>query len=295
MTCSPTLRGPYTVRDARMKKFKVGEHTISYVDTEAGEPIVFVHGTPSSSFEFREVIKLLSKKYRCVAIDHLGFGSSDKPESGDYSLAAHTERLQALIEKLNLGSFHLVVHDFGGVIGLPLLFESPSRIKSLTLINTWAWKLEEVEPQLRRQKWLMTSPMMKFLYLKLNFSALVMVKMAWGKHRPLTKAHHSHYQLAFRTPSERMGTWKFLEALFDSSNPAWDFSSRIKEISPPPVMILWGEADKFISMQNFKKWKSLFPKARTHSFKNVGHFVCDEAPELVAPALMEFVGEVPQS
>lgn len=268
-----------------MKYLKVGDQNIAYEDMGAGEPILFVHGTPSSSLEFLEVMTALSRQNRCIAIDHLGFGRSDKPKEGDYHLKAHTSRLLSLIEHLNLGSFHLVVHDFGGAIALPILIDNPTKVKSLTLINTWAWLIETVDPTVKKQKWLMTSALMKFCYLKLNFSASVLVKMAWGKHRALTKEHHAQYKSAFRDSTERMGTWSFLNSLFDESDPAWHITPKLKALSPFPVLILWGKGDKLVSIANFKKWKTIFPNATIKELENVGHFVCDEASDLVIPPI----------
>jgi haloalkane dehalogenase len=97
-----------------MKSILMDGHRIAYRDeghqTEAGSPLVLVHGTPSSSQEFATVIESLKPNYRCIAIDHLGFGQSDKPVNGDYSLNAHTERLTFLLfDHLKLESFHLFV------------------------------------------------------------------------------------------------------------------------------------------------------------------------------------------
>src|SRR5690242_4227331 len=104
--------------DTKMNGFSFEGNRLSYRDIGSGEPIVLVHGTPSSSLEFLEVINDLSQQYRCIAMDHLGFGQSEKPKNGDYTLAAHTKRLKALIEHLGLSKFHLLVHDFGGIIAL---------------------------------------------------------------------------------------------------------------------------------------------------------------------------------
>lgn len=196
---------------------------LAYRDEGHGETIVFVHGTPTSSLEYVGLIDRLKGSYRCLAIDHLGFGSSDKPKDADYSIESHTDRLSSLLSQLSIQSFHLVVHDFGGVIGLPLALGNTFAIKSLTIINSWAWPLIECEPQMRSQLWILRSRLMDWLYLHMNFSPRVLLKMAWGKHSPLTKRKHKSYQDAFRSPSERHGLLSFKNTLlnFDLRFAPW--------------------------------------------------------------------------
>jgi pimeloyl-ACP methyl ester carboxylesterase len=267
-----------------MNIFEFEGHKIAFVDEGHGPAVVFVHGTPSSSAEFHGVISSLQNDYRCIAIDHLGFGASEKPENGDYSLQKHTERLAALLAFLKLTRFHLVVHDFGGAIGLPIAVNNWEGIQSLTLMNTWGWPLVETESSLKKQKWLMNSGFMRFLYKKFNFSARFLVKMAWGKHRPLTREKHLTYQNAFPTPAERMGTVGFLNALFETQNPAWKVHQELASKPKIPVLLLWGKSD-VISLNTLNRWKVIFPHSGIELFEKVGHFVADEAPELVTKEL----------
>jgi haloalkane dehalogenase len=107
---------------------------LHYVDEGNGDAVLFVHGTPTWSFEFRHLITALAPTYRCIALDHLGFGLSDRPRRVDYSPKAHAERL-AFVSDLHLDRFTLVVHDYGGPIGLPLAFSTPSPVQRLVLIT----------------------------------------------------------------------------------------------------------------------------------------------------------------
>src|SRR5690349_15504506 len=97
---------------------KIDQHDLHYVDEGKGETILFVHGTPEWSFGFRDLIKNLRNDYRCIAVDHLGFGLSEKPAEGDYSCQAHAARLEKFIRALNIDTITLVANDFGGSIGL---------------------------------------------------------------------------------------------------------------------------------------------------------------------------------
>src|SRR5688572_6908616 len=110
---------------------------LHYLDEGSGEPIVMVHGTPAWSFLYRNLVKELSRNYRCIVPDHLGFGLSDKPKHWSYKPEAHAQNLKILINYLELKNITLVVHDFGGPIGLHYALEHPENIKRLVIINTW--------------------------------------------------------------------------------------------------------------------------------------------------------------
>lgn len=272
-----------------MHFFTAGSDRIAYRDQGQGPVVVFVHGTPVSSQEFVAVIQAIQNQYRCIAIDHLGFGASDKPPQGDYHLQAHTDRLTALLQHLQVDHFHLVVHDFGGVIGLPLVLNPAFKVHSLTLMNTWGWPLVESVPAMAKQKALMGSALMRWAYLKLNFSARFLLPMAWGQHRPLPKDHHRAYQAAFPTADSRHGTWAFTQHLFNTADPGWKIGSQLAHNQDLPVHILWGEADKLIPLSCLGKWLDIFPTAQVQRHPQVGHFVADEAPEWVAPHLQSWL------
>ena len=110
---------------------------LHYVDEGEGDRVlVMVHGDPAWSFLYRHLIKGLSSKYRCIAMDHIGFGLSDKPEDWSYLPKAHAENLEALIGHLNLTNFVMVVQDWGGPIGLSYVLKYPDKVTSLVIMNT---------------------------------------------------------------------------------------------------------------------------------------------------------------
>lgn len=259
---------------------------LAYRDEGHGSTIVFVHGTPTSSLEYVGLIDRLKGSYRCLAIDHLGFGCSDKPKDADYSIESHSNRLRSLLTQLSIHSFHLVVHDFGGVIGLPLALGNTFAIKSLTIINSWAWPLIECEPQMLSQLWILRSRLMDWLYLYMNFSPKVLLKMAWGKHIPLSKQKRKTYQSAFRGPSERYGLLAFKNTLLNFDQPCWHIKE-LPSLASLPVFLAWGMSDPLISPRNLDRWTTIFPNAKVSRFEKVGHFVVDEGEELFAT---EFIG-----
>src|SRR5690349_12899376 len=119
------------------KWITIDGQNMHYIDEGAGDTILFVHGTPEWSFGFRDLVKGLNQNYRCVAIDHLGFGLSDKSEGVDYSVEAHSRRLTSFVEKLSLKNITIIANDFGGGISLGYALQHESNIRAIVLFNTW--------------------------------------------------------------------------------------------------------------------------------------------------------------
>jgi haloalkane dehalogenase len=126
-----------------------GGERMHYVDEGAGEPMLFVHGTPSWSFEWRHLIRGLSSTHRCIAPDLPGFGLSSRPRDLAYTPEAHAEALRAFVRGLRLTGFTLVVHDFGGPIGLPLALDPELGVRRLVVLNSWMWRVDD-DPAMAR-------------------------------------------------------------------------------------------------------------------------------------------------
>src|SRR3954462_3492603 len=132
-----------------IRTLTLSDGEMSYVDEGSGPVLMFVHGTPTWSFEFRHLIKSLSGRYRCIAPDHLGFGLSSRPARFAYTPEAHAAALREFVDQLGLDRITLIVHDFGGPIGLPLALDAPSRVECVIILNSWAWPLND-DPKMAR-------------------------------------------------------------------------------------------------------------------------------------------------
>jgi len=119
-------------------------HKIHYVDEGSGHPIIMVHGNPTWSFFYRNLIIGLRSTHRCIAPDHIGCGLSEKPQNYPYLLQNHINNLTTLVERLNLQKFHLIVHDWGGPIGLGMAQKFPEKIGKITILNTAAWPSHQI-------------------------------------------------------------------------------------------------------------------------------------------------------
>ncbi|MER2999478.1 alpha/beta fold hydrolase [Pontibacter populi] len=260
---------------------------IHYVDEGEGEPVVFVHGTPTWSFVWRQQIKQLSRTYRCLAPDHLGFGLSEKPVDFSYTPEAHADNLEQFIEQLQLKNITLVVHDFGGPIGLRYAIRHPENVKNIVILNTWMWSLEH-ESRIMKISKFMAGGIGKFLYLRLGFSPNILLPQGYHESKHLTKDLKLHYQKPLATATSRMGTWQFAKALHESNSyfaELWKQREKLRTINK---LILWGEKDKLLPINFLDKWEKEFPEAKVIKYK-AGHFVQEERGGEVADAIQIFI------
>ncbi|QCR21989.1 alpha/beta fold hydrolase [Pontibacter sp. SGAir0037] len=271
----------------RHHTFSLPAGRMHYVDEGSGEPIVFVHGTPTWSFLWRQQIKSLSRTYRCIAPDHLGFGLSDKPPGFAYTPEAHAQNLEQLLEHLQLDNITLVVHDFGGSIGLNYALKHPEKIKNLVILNTWMWSLEE-QRQLIKISRFMSSSFGKFLYISLAFSPRVLLPQGYHKRKHLPKDVHQHYLKPLASSSARLGTWHFAKALHQSADFFESLWEQREKLKGKNILFIWGDKDKLLPLSLLHKWTSSFPEAKTIKI-NAGHFLQEEKGSEVTEAIKAFL------
>ena len=263
-----------------------------YIDEGRGEIILFVHGTPTWSFLYRNYIKTLSKTHRCLAIDHLGFGLSDKPSDFYGSPQLHSQNLTAFISHLELKDVTLVVHDFGGPIGLSYAVENPNNISKIILFNTWLWDTGDDRDAQKVNK-ILHSWLGKFIYLNTRFSPNILLKKAFYNKSKLSRKIHRHYWMPFPDIGSRHGLLNMGQSLIGSSywyQYLWDKMDRIKD---KPFLILWGVRDTFIKENNLSRWAGILTNTKCHTF-NAGHFVqeekCAESLKNIQAWLQETIG-----
>jgi haloalkane dehalogenase len=264
---------------------------IHYIDEgpEHGEVVLLVHGTPSWSFEYRHLIPVLARTRRVIAIDHLGFGLSERPADFAYTPEAHTEVLREVIGQLRLTRFALVVHDYGGPIALPIAIELRERISSLVVMNTWLWSLE-TDPSFLRKARFAASAVGRFLYRWLNASLRLLMPSAYADRRRLTPRIHGQYLAPFglRADRERV-LWTLARSLVTSSpsfGKIWDERARLASI---PSLVVWGLADGALPPYMLERVREALPHARVETLAGAGHWPQEEAPDEVAQLLDGFL------
>lgn len=258
-----------------------------YADQGEGKTILFVHGTPAWSFLYRNYIDSLSKNYRCIAIDHIGFGLSDKPESFDGTPQSHSKNLSEFIEKLNLTDITIVVHDFGGPIGLSAAIQNNDKIKQVILFNTWLWETKSNTNAKRIDK-LLNGRMGEFLYLNMNFSPKVLFKKGIYDKKKLTKQVHKQYIYPFPNKSSRRSLLKIGKSLVGSSDWYQEQWNQLNKLESKPWLVLWGTKDEFITPEYLEKWQRRLLNSKVIKY-DCGHFVQEEKPMETIEAIKSFL------
>jgi haloalkane dehalogenase len=263
--------------------------TVSYVDQGAGEPILFVHGTPTWSFEYRHVIRALSASHRCIAPDHLGFGLSQRPADFDYRPESHAQVLAQFVDRLGLDRFTLVVHDYGGPIGLPLALDRPDRVRRLVVLNSWMWSIAG-DPRMARGARMLGGRLGRLLYRRANLSLRSLMPYAYGDRKKLTPAIHGQYLAAFPDADSRGRVlWPLARGLLASSDhfdSLWQRRQRLVEI---PALILWGLRDRALGPDLLARWRTALPQARVAELPDAGHWPHEEQPDEVIKCLQAFL------
>lgn len=269
--------------------FRIDGHKLHYIDEGRGDTILFVHGTPSWSFDYRNIIKSMSQEYRCIAVDHIGFGLSDKPEAYDYSTQNHSRTLERFISGKQLENITLVVHDFGGPIGLNVAIQHPEKIKRLVILNSWLWSSKD-DPDYIRLRRILKSPLLPFLYRCLNFSPRFILPQSFGDHK-ISKHLLKQYTKPFANSSQRNGALAFARSLLNDQDWFEGLWDKRQAIADKPTLFVWGMKDPVIKPHYLDKFQQGFTHASVVRLETSGHFPQEERPESVANALSAFLKE----
>lgn len=269
---------------AERRSFTVPAGRMSYVDVGAGPPVVFVHGNPSHLGEFLPAISALRSTHRCLAIDHLGFGRSDKPAGWDYLPASHAANLAAWLDSLDLTEVTLVVGDWGGPIGLSWALEHPERVCRVVVTNSWMWPVNR-SPYYQAFSRVMGGPVGRLLVLRRNAFAQDVVRAAWGRATPLTAQQHAEFTKVHPDPRERTGMWVFPREVVGSTPWLSSLWERRRILAAIPLTLVWGMRDIAMRRQELAVWTREFPHAEVRRLADVGHFPALEATDEVVAAV----------
>jgi haloalkane dehalogenase len=266
-----------------------------YVDEGVGEALLFIHGTPTWSFEWRHLIRALVPQYRCIAPDMIGFGLSDRPRDFPYTPEAHAEQLAAFVDALDLGPFTLIVHDYGGPIGLPLALRQPQRVTRLALINTWMWSFAEDRAMAQKGR-IAGSSLGRFLYRWANLSLRVIMPSAYGDRRKLTPTIQRQYLERFPDRWSRGAVlWPLARAILGSSSYYDSLWQQREQLRGRPALIIWGMHDTAFEPYQLARWREILPEAQVVELAEAGHWPHEEAPEQVNATLRDFLLHTPHN
>ena len=272
----------------KIKTLKVDDYNLRYVDEGKGPVVVLLHGNPTWSFYYRNLIKGLKKNYRVIVPDHLGCGLSDKPQNYPYDLNNHIQNIVSLLKKLEVQSFRLIVHDWGGAIGMGVATRDPAKVERLVLLNTAAFTSERIPKRIQicRQ-----GKLGEFLVRRLNGFALPATFMTTVK--PLPKNVKQAYLYPYQDYANRVAVSRFVQDIpMEVNHPSRTLLESIESKLPAvscPKLILWGGKDFCFNTEFFDRWKKIYPEAKSHLFKDAGHYILEDKPEESLQKIQEFL------
>jgi cis-3-alkyl-4-acyloxetan-2-one decarboxylase len=275
---------------------------IHYLDegNKAAAPVIMLHGNPSWSYYFRKLAMVLRVRHRCIVPDHIGMGLSEKPSEDkyDFSLDRRVDDLAALLDQLDIKeNLTLVLHDWGGMIGMAYAMRYPDRIKRLVILNTAAFHL----PGNKSIPWQLVLSRIPFINALLNqgMNAFCLGAIKYCVKRSLMSEEvASAYAAPYNSWQNRLAVRKFVEDIplrpgDKAYNTVDTVNKELERFSDLPMLICWGLKDFVFDEDFLDEWQKRFPFAEVHCFEDAGHYILEDAAEDVIPLINKFLNNHP--
>ncbi|MFQ5539503.1 MAG: alpha/beta fold hydrolase [Candidatus Binatia bacterium] len=271
-----------------------------YLDEGQGDPVVMLHGNPSWSFMYRELVRSLRDSYRTVVPDHIGCGLSDKPGVNDYeyTLERRVSDLEALLDQVGaIRNLTLIMHDWGGPIGMTYAARHPSRIRRLIVLNSAAFLLPPGKALHWSLSFCKNSLAANFLFLRLNAFARIACYVGC-RERPMPMEIRHAYTGPYDSRQHRIATLCFVRDIpltpTDTAYAALKITQEnLFRFQQTPMLICWGEKDFVFDRDFLNEWIKRFPNAEVHRFPKAGHYVLEEWSEAIMALVRNFLASHP--
>lgn len=257
----------------------------------AADPMVMVHGNPTWSFYWRNLVKAFRGDHRVVVPDHIGCGLSDKPQDYPYTLKQHISNLVRLFDELDLSNVTLLGHDWGGAIAMGAALERPNRIARIVLFNTGAFRPHFVPFRIR----ICRTPFLGTFALRgMNLFARAAITMAVEHPEVMTPAVRSGLLAPYDSWANRIGVNSFVQDIpLTKRHPTWqtlaDIEDRLPTLADRPIKLIWGMKDWCFDPSCLEKFEAIFPAADVSRIEDAGHYVIEDASARIIPLVREFV------
>jgi haloalkane dehalogenase len=257
--------------------------SVHYLDEGRGPIVLLLHGNPTWSYLYRNVIKELRDHCRLIALDYPGFGMSKAPSGYGFTPAEHSDMLADFIQRLELKNMVLVVQDWGGPIGLNYAVRHRENLRGIVMMNTWAWP---ADPFKKVFSLLMGGrPLGYWLQTQRNFFAKVNVPFGIYHSEKVTAGLRKAYIDPFPTPESRIPTWIFPRQIRKARSWLAEIESKLPLLSDLPVQILWGTKDRGFPPADVAKWQGYLKQQETELLGDASHFVQEDRPDRVAASI----------
>jgi cis-3-alkyl-4-acyloxetan-2-one decarboxylase len=266
-----------------------------YVDEGEGEPIVMLHGNPTWSFYYRHLISGLREHYRVIAPDHIGCGLSDKPQDYTYTLDRHISNLEVLLQDLRLDQLTLVVHDWGGPIGMGYAVRHPEQVRRFVIFNTAAFWSPHTPWFLRLGR----LPLLGAMTVRnLNVFARLATIVGCRHQERMTNDVRAGYLFPYDSSANRVALLRFIQDIpSDPAHPTYallrSIESGLAQFRRHPMLVVWGDQDPVFTHAFLEEWRARFPGARVERLPDAGHYVVEDGHERILPWMREFLAGNP--
>lgn len=277
----------------------LGGMQMHYLDEGRGDAVIMLHGNPNWSYYYRNLVGALRDRYRCLVPDHIGCGMSDKPgdDRYEFSLKQRVADLEAWLNKLQVTqNLTLVVHDWGGMIGMAYATKYPDRIKRLVVLNTGAFHLPKAKPVPWQLK-LARSPLGAVLVRGFNAFSRGAVQSCVTR-RPMPYEVGKAYCAPYNSWANRLAVHRFVQDIpLKPGDRGYELvsevASRLDHLKHVPMLIGWGDNDFVFDKHFLNEWLARFPDAELHRYSDCGHYILEDASEELIPIIREFLEKHP--
>jgi haloalkane dehalogenase len=266
-----------------------------YLDEGSGRPLLMLHGNPTWSFYWRNLVLGLRDRYRAVVPDHIGCGLSDKPADYPYCLTQHVANLVRLIEHLDLRSLTLLAHDWGGPIGLGAALQVPERVARVILFNTGAYPPPFLPLRIRVCRTPVVGP---WAIRRWNLFARAALTMAVCRRERMTPAVRAGLLAPYDSWEHRVAIHRFVADIpLTPRHPTWQVLAEIEaglpSLADRPIALIWGMRDWCFRPACLERFIRVFAQAEVHRLEDAGHYVIEDAYEQILPLVGRFLEQHP--
>jgi haloalkane dehalogenase len=255
---------------------------VHYVDEGSGPPLLLLHGNPTWSFLYRDLIEGLRDRFRCIAPDYPGFGLSEAPPGYSFTPAEHAHVIEQFLAQLDLREVTMMVQDWGGPIGFAAATRHPDRFAAFVIANTWAWPKSDLGTQVFSR--FLGGPIGKRLILRRNFFVERIVP-AGVRRKKLSERVMNAYRGPFPTPESRRPTHVFPREILASRPFLAEVADRLPALGERPALIVWPTKDVAFRAPERERWEKVFPDHSTVTLEGAGHYAQEDAGEEIVAAI----------
>ncbi|MBW3602193.1 MAG: alpha/beta fold hydrolase [Actinobacteria bacterium] len=267
---------------------EVQGHTVHYVDEGEGPVLLMLHGNPTWSFLYRDLIAGLRGSFRCIALDYPGMGLSTARKGYRFGPEEHREVVAAFVTQLDLTGVTLVLHDWGGPIGMGAATRDPDRYRALVLGNTWWWPLDDLTTA--AFSWVMGGPLGKVLHSQLNVFVEQVIPRSHSL-RTVTDAEMAMWRGPYPNPASREPTHVFPRRITESGPylAQTAYEVQMTGLDQRPALLLWATKDPAFAKLRGAVERRL-PHSTTRLLEGANHYWPDDAPDAAVTGILEWWG-----